>query len=167
MTEFIYRAVNENGTRALGKALAASLPETALVALNGPLGAGKTRLVQAVAEALGIDPSLVTSPTFVLIHEYASRVSLFHFDLYRIRDEDEFLTLGPEEYFTRPGWIFIEWAERVAEFLPRDRLNITITANQPTAREFLIQSHGSIHQQVITSLRENIGRWPTADALQR
>jgi tRNA threonylcarbamoyladenosine biosynthesis protein TsaE len=165
--QLTYRAVDENGTLALGKAPAVSLPKTALVALNGPLGAGKTRLVQAVAEAVGIDPTLVTSPTFVLIHEYAGPAPLFHFDVYRIRDEDEFLSLGPEEYFSRPGWTFIEWAERVADCLPRERLEISIEANQSSSRDFQIQAHGGAYQPVIAALRENIDRLSSADAPQR
>ena len=162
-----YRAVDEDGTRLLGKAIAASLPKTALVALNGPLGAGKTRLVQAVAEAAGIDPTLVTSPTYVLIHEYSGPTPLFHFDVYRIRDEDEFLSLGPEEYFSRPGWTFIEWAERVATCLTSERLEIAIESNQTTSRDFRIQAHGAAYEPIIAALRENIDRLSPADVPQR
>ena len=152
---------------ALGNALAAALPPTALVALNGPLGAGKTRLVQAVAEAAGIDPALVTSPTFVLIHEYTGPAPLFHFDMYRIRDDDEFLSLGPEEYFSRQGRTFIEWADRVAASLPRERLEISIEPDQSTARIFVIRAYGPEYLNALAALRENIDRWPPADAPKR
>ena len=81
------------------------LPDGTTVALCGTLGAGKTRLVQAIAEAAGVDRRDVLSPTFVLIQEYHGRRSIYHIDAYRLRDEDEFLALGPEEYFDgrRPG----------------------------------------------------------------
>ena len=91
---------NEQDTERLGAALADVLPPGTVVALIGTLGAGKTRLVQAVATALGVPAGGVTSPTFVLVNEYRQgRVPVFHFDTYRLKDDDEFLALGPEEYF--------------------------------------------------------------------
>ncbi len=105
MQAFTFTAANEDDTARLGAALAEVLPAGAVAALYGALGAGKTRLVQALAQALGIDRRQVTSPTFVLIQEYHGRKILYHIDAYRIRDEDEFLALGPDEYFEsrRPG----------------------------------------------------------------
>src|SRR4051794_39907882 len=87
-------------TEAFGRALAALLFPGAVVALVGPLGAGKTHLTRAVAEGLGVaDGRLVTSPTFVLIQEYAGRLPIFHFDAYRLRGEAEFDDLGTQEYY--------------------------------------------------------------------
>src|SRR5688500_2638347 len=103
MKRLTYLSNSEADTERLGKALASVLPDPAIVALNGTLGAGKTRLVQALAVALGVDRHECISPTFVLIHEYAGRLPIYHFDAYRLRDEDEFLELGAEEYFERPG----------------------------------------------------------------
>src|SRR5262245_32656844 len=113
---------DESLTQRLGRALAESLPRGAVVGLVGPLGAGKTRRVQAIADAAGVAQETVTSPTFVLVHEYAGRVPIFHFDVYRIHDEDEFLALGPEEYYSQGGWTLIEWADRVANCLPAERI---------------------------------------------
>src|SRR5258708_415483 len=96
--DFAFDARDENDTAALGAALAAVLPRCCVVALNGPLGAGKTRLAQAVADGLGVDPRDVVSPTFVLVQEHMGRTAVFHFDAYRIRDEHEFWELGPQEY---------------------------------------------------------------------
>ena len=70
------------------------------------------------------------SPTFLLIHEYEGPVPIYHFDTYRLRDDDEFLRLGPEEYFERLGWTFIEWADRVERCLPSDRLENPHRANR-------------------------------------
>ena len=88
------------------------------LALEGTLGAGKTRLVQAIAAGCGIDPQAVTSPTFVLCQPIPARRLLYHLDAYRIRDLDEFLELGVDEYFEGPGLTLIEWADRVAPCLP-------------------------------------------------
>ena len=113
MTSFIYNSADESATAALGAALAEVLPEGTTVALCGPLGAGKTRLVQAIAEAAGVDRGNVTSPTFVLIQEYHGRRTIYHIDAYRVRDEDEFESLGVEEYFEGDGLVLVEWADRV------------------------------------------------------
>src|SRR5579871_5394859 len=99
MNQFVFHAADEAATARLGRALADALPAASVVALIGPLGAGKTRLVQAIAAAAGVKDQEVVSPTFVLIHEYRGRVPIYHFDAYRLRDEDEFLQLGPQEYF--------------------------------------------------------------------
>src|SRR5688572_1112199 len=116
-------AHSERDTERLGAALANVLPPGTVVGLIGTLGAGKTRLVQAVATALGMPPGSVTSPTFVLVNEYrGGRMPVFHFDTYRLKDEDEFLALGPDEYFESNGLTFVEWADRVADLLPRERV---------------------------------------------
>src|ERR1700687_4956830 len=87
------------GTEAFGRRLAGVLFGGAVVALIGPLGAGKTHLVRAVAEGLGIsDSRVVSSPTFVLIQEYAGRMPIFHFDAYRLQSSSEFFDLGAHEY---------------------------------------------------------------------
>ncbi len=117
---------NESDTERLGQRLAAELAPGSVVALIGPLGAGKTRLVQAVCRALGVTEE-VTSPTFVLINEYRSgRLPVFHFDAYRLRDDDEFLELGPDEYFEAGGMTFVEWGDRVERCLPKDAVRVKI-----------------------------------------
>ncbi len=124
---FKFIAHSERDTERLGAALANALPPGTVIGLIGPLGAGKTRLVQAVATALGVPPGRVTSPTFVLVNEYTGgRMPVYHFDTYRLKDDDEFLNLGPDEYFDSAGLTFVEWADRVAMLLPSDRLEITI-----------------------------------------
>src|SRR5437879_1728646 len=102
------------GTEALGRRLAGVLFPGAVVALIGPLGAGKTHLVRAIAEGLGIaNPNVVTSPTFVLIQEYDARLPIYHFDAYRLTSEAEFADLGVHEYFQGAGVCLVEWADRV------------------------------------------------------
>ena len=150
---FVYDAQDESATAALGTALAALLPDGTTVALCGTLGAGKTRLVQAIAEAVGIDRRSVVSPTFVLIQEYRGRRSVYHFDAYRVHDEDEFLGLGPEEYFESDGLILVEWADRIPRCLPHDRIEIRIEVTGPGSRRFEITHVGGRFRDVIERLR--------------
>ena len=151
-----FEALDETATQLLGAALAEVLPGGAVVALIGPLGAGKTQLVQSVAKAAGVSEGIVASPTFVLVHEYEGRLPIFHFDVYRLRDEDEFLALGPEEYFSHPGWSFVEWADRVADCLPRERLQILIEPAGPNARRFTIRATCEKYDRVIEALRKTL-----------
>jgi tRNA threonylcarbamoyladenosine biosynthesis protein TsaE len=96
-----------------------------IVALYGPLGAGKTCFVRGVAIAAGVDRNDVTSPSFTIINEYpGGDCPIFHFDLYRLREPAEFYSTGGEEYFSRDGIILIEWAENGGEFIPNERYNV-------------------------------------------
>jgi tRNA threonylcarbamoyladenosine biosynthesis protein TsaE len=154
MNSAIWPADNEAGTAALGARLASVLPPGSVVALNGPLGAGKTRLVQAAAAALGTPPGEVTSPTFVLINEYRGAMPIYHFDAYRLKDDDEFLALGPEEYFEGPGLSFVEWAERIEQCLPAERLEIRIEVTGPSSRVFNITGLGRRYEAIVALLAE-------------
>jgi tRNA threonylcarbamoyladenosine biosynthesis protein TsaE len=146
---------NEQDTDRLGAALAEVLPPGTVVTLIGTLGAGKTRLVQAVAAALGVPRDRVTSPTFVLVNEYRQgRLPIFHFDTYRLKDDDEFLGLGPEEYFDSGGITFIEWADRVADLLPPERLEITLEVTSDASRKAEISAVGSKFDGAIEQLRD-------------
>ena len=99
VTERSVTTGDEQGTANVGKALAASLEQGDIVLLTGDLGAGKTAFVRGLAEGLGIDPDLVSSPTFMLIQEYrGGRVLLAHADLYRVTLAREIEELGLEEY---------------------------------------------------------------------
>lgn len=145
--------MSEAETNRFGAALAEALRPGCVVALNGDLGAGKTRIAQAVAEALGEDRLNVGSPTFVLVHEYETRLPVYHFDTYRLRDTDEFLELGAEEMLHGCGICLIEWAERVAEVLPRDRLEILIESEGPTTRVFRLCAGGKNSAGVLGRVR--------------
>jgi tRNA threonylcarbamoyladenosine biosynthesis protein TsaE len=137
---FTFTAQNEADTERLGAALGKTLPPGTVIGLIGTLGAGKTRLVQAVASALGVPRANVTSPTFVLVNEYkGGRLPIYHFDTYRLKDDDEFLNLGPDEYFDSAGLTFVEWADRVANLLPAERIEIEIEVAGDTARTFFIR----------------------------
>lgn len=141
--------VDEAATRRLGAQLAALLPDGAVVALNGPLGAGKTRLVQGLAEASGVDLRDVVSPTFSLIQEYRGNRPVYHFDVYRLKDDDEFLALGPDEYFYGRGITVVEWAEKVQACLPPERLEIRLTPIDATSRLAEITAIGDAYEDVV------------------
>jgi tRNA threonylcarbamoyladenosine biosynthesis protein TsaE len=114
-------------TEAFGRRLGGLLFPNAVVALVGPLGAGKTHLTRAVAEGLEIaNPAAVTSPTFTLIHEYPARLPIYHFDAYRLSRPSEFLDLGVTEYYEAGGVCLIEWADKVEAALPAERLTIRL-----------------------------------------
>lgn len=154
---FITDALTEADTARFGAVLAEALPSGATVALCGTLGAGKTRLVQAVAESLGVPPGEAASPTFVLIKEYAGQRPIYHFDAYRICDDDEFLELGPDEYFEAGGVVFVEWAERVERCLPRQYLRIDINIIDDQARRFTVRAVGPQYEPVVERLAAPCG----------
>ena len=143
MAPFVFLTESEADTERLGRALAGAIPAGTVVALIGTLGAGKTRLVQAFAAAHGVPREEATSPTFVLVNEYRGRLPIYHIDAYRLRDEDEFIELGPEEYFESAGVTFIEWADRVANCLPAERLEIRCEAVGESRRQFSLITESS------------------------
>jgi len=159
MTPIIYNAEDETATTALGHALADALPPGTTLALCGTLGAGKTRLVQAIAEGLGVNRRDVVSPTFVLIQEHRGRRMIYHIDAYRLRDDDEFQQLGPDEYFESDGLVLIEWADRVEGSLPRDYIEIRIEVTGLESRQFEIRAIGRRYEEVLRQLKVEGRDW--------
>jgi tRNA threonylcarbamoyladenosine biosynthesis protein TsaE len=144
---------DQAATEAFGRRLAGMLFPGAVVALLGPLGAGKTHLVRAVAGGLDIvDSRAVSSPTFVLIQEYEGRLPIYHFDAYRLTSAAEFAELGTDEYFSGAGVCFIEWADRVEACLPAEHLRISITITGETNRRFDIEGRGAKYAEIVRQL---------------
>jgi tRNA threonylcarbamoyladenosine biosynthesis protein TsaE len=126
-------------TLAIGRRIGAALEPGDVVALVGPLGAGKTHLVKGIAEGAGVaDRNQVNSPTFVLINEYAGRLPIHHIDVYRLAGSDELEALGFEEMVSGPGAVLIEWADRVEDALPVDHLHVTLAVTGAERRELFI-----------------------------
>ncbi|MCU0355755.1 MAG: tRNA (adenosine(37)-N6)-threonylcarbamoyltransferase complex ATPase subunit type 1 TsaE, partial [Cytophagales bacterium] len=103
--------------------------------LEGEMGAGKTTLVKAVCQRLGVAET-VQSPTFALVNEYrtAAGEPCYHFDFYRIKTETEAMDMGVEEYFDSGGYCFVEWAEKIPHLLPAEYLKISINLDAANGR---------------------------------
>jgi tRNA threonylcarbamoyladenosine biosynthesis protein TsaE len=148
-----------DATLVFGRRLGRLLFPGAVVALIGPLGAGKTHLVRAIAEGLDIpDSRVVSSPTFVLIQEYTARLPIYHFDAYRLHSEAEFLDLGAHEYYEGNGVCLIEWADRVAGCLPAEQLQIELMVTGLTTRHVLVQGAGKKYEEVGRMLSADMKR---------
>ena len=139
------------GTETFGHRLGALLFPGAVIGLVGQLGAGKTHLTRAVAEGLGVkNPAAVNSPTFVLIQEYPARLTIYHFDAYRLSGPREFAELGVEEYFRGDGVCLVEWADKVESTLPAEHLRIEIETLDASRRRFHITAAGERYQQLLS-----------------
>src|SRR5260221_13300565 len=137
-------------TTSLGHRLGSALFPGAVIGLVGPLGAGKTHLVRAIAEGLGVRNSrVVSSPTFGLIHEYPARLPIFHFDAYRLRGPAEFVELGVDEYFASGGVCLIEWADKVADCLPAEHLRLELEATGETSRRATLTARGERYERLL------------------
>lgn len=140
-------------TRTIGAQLGTLLQAGDVVALSGDLGAGKTCCIQGIASGLGVGAELtVTSPTYTLIHEYQGRVPIYHFDVYRLRDEDDLYDLGYEEYFYGPGVTLIEWADRIQAFLPDDHLALHLYLRHDGVRRLRFQATGAHSEELLHDL---------------
>ena len=129
---------SEEETASLGRTIAEVVEAGTVIGLVGPLGAGKTRLVRAIAEALGVEPDAISSPTFVLIQEYEGRLPVYHFDTYRLTSASAFEDLGVSDYWDA-GVSLVEWADRVAGLLPEDRWTITLEPVGATSRRVRVE----------------------------
>jgi tRNA threonylcarbamoyladenosine biosynthesis protein TsaE len=131
-------------TRALGVRLGRLLQPGDVIALSGPLGAGKTCFVQGLAAGLEIDPSIpVTSPTFTLVGEYPGRTPLRHADFYRVDGYDRLLDAGFDDLLDGRGVLVVEWPERLPAALPTERLEIRIEPAGESARRLFIGGQGA------------------------
>jgi len=136
----------------LGRALGTDALPGTMLALIGPLGAGKTQLAKGVAEGLGVR-SVVNSPTFVLMNEHEGRLRLFHIDAYRIDDPLDALAAGLLDERQAAGVTVVEWADRLREWLPDARLEITLASVPDDDRSRIVgwQAHGRDHARLAAS----------------
>lgn len=146
---------SEDETARLGRVIAEVIEPGVVIGLVGTLGAGKTRLVRAIAEALGVDPAAISSPTFVLIHEYDGRLPIYHFDAYRLENPQAFEDLGVADYWGGDGVCLVEWADRVRGLLPDDCWLITLELTGPVSRTVRIEMP-AMASQIIEQLAERL-----------
>ena len=133
-------------TRAIGRALGRAAAPGAVLALSGELGAGKTQLAKGVASGLGVE-GVVNSPTFVLMNEHAGRLRLFHIDAYRLEDPEEAMAAGLFDERQATGVAVVEWADRLGDRLPAERLELTLLpeADGSDRRQIRWRAVGSSH----------------------
>ena len=132
--EFLSHSVSE--TEDLGCRLASVLSPGSVVAYQGGLGMGKTAFTRGLARGLECR-ARVTRPTFTIVNEYEGRMPLFHFDMYRLPDEDALFDIGWEDYLDRGGVCAVEWSEQVADAMPEDTVYVTI-ARHPQQEDWRI-----------------------------
>jgi tRNA threonylcarbamoyladenosine biosynthesis protein TsaE len=154
------RSAEEATTRAIGAALAGLLRPGDVVGLTGDLGAGKTRLVQGAAVALGVaDP--VVSPTFMLVREYDGDPPVHHVDAYRLSGPLELEDLGLEEVLDPGAVVFVEWSDRVAAALPESRLELVLRTREDDTRDITVHPLGRAWADRAPRLAESLA--PFAD----
>jgi tRNA threonylcarbamoyladenosine biosynthesis protein TsaE len=149
----VRRTSGPSETRALGRALGRAAGPGTMLALIGPLGAGKTQLAKGVAQGLDIE-SVVNSPTFVLMNEHEGRLRLFHIDAYRLDDPEEAFAAGLLDDRQAEGVTVVEWADRLEGWLPEERLDVRIAtiAGDDRGRSIVLQPHGHRHAQLMAAI---------------
>lgn len=137
MREFLSRSREE--TWQFGHQLGAHLKENSIVCFKGDLAAGKTTLIKGIVAAAADYPEeQVNSPTFVYLNIYEGKKRIFHFDLYRLRGAEEFLSMGFDEMFFAGGICCIEWSERITALLPANCIHINIEHQEETTRKIIV-----------------------------
>jgi tRNA threonylcarbamoyladenosine biosynthesis protein TsaE len=158
MTGLRLRSADEATTKAIGAALAGLLDPGDVVGLAGDLGAGKTRLVQGAAAALGVEDP-VLSPTFMLLREYDGDLPVHHVDAYRLAGPVELEDLGLDEVLAPDAVAFVEWADRVAVVLPESWLELVLYIRDDDTREVDVRPHGPAWAARARELREALERF--------
>ena len=140
--ETTVRTENAEQTEDFGYEFAASLKKGSVIALCGILGAGKTTFVRGIAKRLTPEcASLVHSPTFTVVNEYrGSGNCIFHFDFYRLTDENDLYSCGFDDYFDENGIIIAEWADMFLDSLPKDTIVVTIEKEGESGRKITVKT---------------------------
>lgn len=125
--QFVSHSTQE--TEQFGEEVAKSLRGGDVLAFTGSLGMGKTAFTRGLARGLGCR-GRVTSPTFTIVNEYDGKISLFHFDMYRLGSSDELFDIGWDDYLARGGVCAVEWSERVSDALPDDTIYVDIARGE-------------------------------------
>ncbi len=129
----IFISKSEGETVKRGKEFAQQLHAGSLVALYGDLGAGKTQFVKGICEAFEVK-EVVNSPTFTIVNEYHGTLPVFHIDLYRMKNVDEILNIGFDEYLESGGVCLVEWAEKLDGILPEKRFDVRMSVIDNSTR---------------------------------
>ena len=129
---------SENETIELGKKIGSKLKKGMIIVLTGDLGSGKTKLTEGILTYYSLQDE-ISSPTFTIVNEYNTPdLNIYHFDVYRLADVDEFLAIGGEEYFEK-GACIIEWGEQIEEVLPANYVKITFSRDDENVNQRIIE----------------------------
>ena len=128
---------SEEETNILASQLASKLLPGAIVLLNGDMGAGKSVFARGIIQSLGYKGA-VTSPTFTLMNEYPTEPAVYHFDLYRLKSDDQLYDIGYDEYIYSDGISLIEWSEKMEHLLPENYVERIIEKIDPTTRRITV-----------------------------
>ena len=131
-----YISNSEQETYNIARSLAEQITNNTVICLNGEMGAGKTVFVRGFASFFNITDT--SSPTFTIVNEYKGTRDIYHFDVYRLSDEDEFYDIGGEEYFGK-GICIIEWSDNIKEAIPENCIKIYINKLGENEREIIIE----------------------------
>lgn len=140
----------------LGQLIGSQAQAGDIWSLSGPLGAGKTQLVQGMAKGLGFEGP-VTSPTFNLQHIYEGRLNLYHFDWYRLENPREVEDLGWQEWTNRGGVVAVEWGDKFPKLFPAATLKLIFEFISEESRRVIVEAS---HPDSIPRLEELIKCWP-------
>lgn len=149
MPEYRLPYLQEQDTVSLGKKIGALLFPGAFIALYGDLGSGKTTFTRAIAEGLDIHDS-ICSPSYNIVMEHTDgRLPLYHFDAYRLEHPSELIDIGFIDYCYKNGVVVMEWADKVSDCLPRDRLDIYLKGSGSQYRTMVFTPHGSLYTDIL------------------
>ncbi|MFH1397624.1 MAG: tRNA (adenosine(37)-N6)-threonylcarbamoyltransferase complex ATPase subunit type 1 TsaE [Candidatus Omnitrophota bacterium] len=144
-------------TLGLGRAIAREVKKGDIICLTGELGSGKTILTKGIVSGLGFKKEDVVSPTFVLIRQYEANLSVYHFDLYRLKNADDIIKLGYEEYFYDQGVSIVEWADKLEKLTPSEYLRIDLQIRKNGARDFKFKPIGKRYKELLEKIKLTAG----------
>ena len=153
-------------TDQLGRVIGSVLMGGESLALSGTLGAGKTALVRGIAAGLGAPADAVSSPTFVLLHEYRGRLPLAHLDLYRLNSLLEAESIGLDDYLSGSTVVAVEWADKAPALLPDDRLEMLLRHRTVQSRSIQFRATGPLSAALLTRIKQH-QRLPTRSPRSR
>ncbi|RDY66680.1 MULTISPECIES: tRNA (adenosine(37)-N6)-threonylcarbamoyltransferase complex ATPase subunit type 1 TsaE [Halobacillus] len=151
MTTFEWRSSSTEETQQMAEKLGQRLQPGDVLTLEGDLGAGKTTFTKGLGKGLGVKRT-INSPTFTIMKEYQGRIPFYHMDVYRLEESDE--DLGFDEYFEGDGVTVVEWAQFIHEFLPDERLDITIRYLDDSTRLFTLKAASGHYEALCKEILE-------------
>lgn len=145
----------EEDTMNLAEKIASRASAGDIIVLSGELGSGKTKFTQGFLRFFKLD-SEISSPTFTIVNEHSANIPIYHFDVYRLADIDEFYAIGGDEYFSK-GICLIEWGELVEPILPEEYLKISFSRDDENEhrRILTIEPHGKKFEEILNFIKES------------